>query len=73
MIHLKIDPRPQIYITSLHLSSFSRTHSFIFSIEQLQFVIQRFDDIDEGQDAMYDEIQDIRVMQQDLKDRFLTL
>ena len=35
-----------------------------------QFFNQRFDDIDERQDAMYDEIQDIWAMQQDLKDRF---
>ena len=35
-----------------------------------QFVTQRFDDIDERQDAMYDKIQYIRAMQQDLKDRF---
>ena len=31
-----------------------------------QFVTERFDDIDERQNAMYDEIQDIRAMQQDL-------
>ena len=35
-----------------------------------QFVIERFDDIDERQNAMYDEIQDIRAMQQDLEDHF---
>ena len=35
-----------------------------------QFVTKRFDNIDERQNAMYDEIQDIRAMQQDLEDHF---
>ena len=42
-------------------------------IEQVkfkQFVTERFDDIDEMQNEIYDKIQDIRAMQQDLEDRF---
>ena len=46
----------------------------VIELEQAQFrefVTRRFDDIDEKQVAMYDKIQEIWTMQQDLKDRFL--